>query len=189
MKLVIQILVTLTLIGIISGALLSEVNSWAEPKIAENRKAETAQAIFIVQSEAKKYKKIDNVDFELYEVFDKDNKSLGFALPFEGNGFQGKIRIILGVNKSITNILGLQVLEQVETPGLGAKVSETEFTKQFKNVLVNPEVTCVKGIEPQNPNEIQAITGATISSKSIVRIINDGIKKLKSQNLSEKISE
>ena len=97
----------------------------------------------------------------------------------EGNGFQGKIRIIVGVNKNINNLLGLEVLEQLETPGLGAKVAETPFTKQFKNILLTPEVVAVKGITPSNPNEIEAITGATISSKAIVRIINDGIKRLK----------
>ena len=179
MKLVIHMLATLTLIGIISGALLSEVSNWAEPKIIANRKAETERAIFVVQQDAKSYKKIDSTDFELFEVFDANNNSLGYALPYEGNGFQGKIRIIVGLNKNINNLLGLEVLEQLETPGLGAKVAETPFTKQFKNILLTPEVVAVKGITSSNPNEIEAITGATISSKAIVRIINDGIKKLK----------
>jgi H+/Na+-translocating ferredoxin:NAD+ oxidoreductase subunit G len=179
MKVVIQMLMTLTVIGVISGALLSEVNSWASPKIEANRKAETEKAIFIVQSDATKYEKIKNVDFELYEVFDDSSNSLGFALPYEGNGFQGKIRLIVGVNKSLSNLLGLIVLEQVETPGLGTKVTETPFTNQFKDLLINPEITSVKGVEASNPNEVQAITGATISSKAVVRIINDGIKRLK----------
>ena len=179
MKLVIHMLVTLTIIGVISGALLSEINSWAAPKIEANRKAETKRAIFVVQAEAKKYEKIDNVEFELYEVFDDNDNSLGYALPYEGNGFQGKIRLIIGINKELTNLYGLEVLEQVETPGLGTKVTETPFTDQFKELLVTPEITSVKGVAPQNPNEIQAITGATISSKAIVRIINDGVKRLK----------
>lgn len=179
MKLVIHMLVTLTIIGVVSGALLSEINSWAAPKIEANRKAETERAIFVVQSDATKYEKVENVDFELYEVFDDDKNSLGYALPYEGNGFQGKIRLIVGLDKELTNILGLEVLEQVETPGLGTKVTETPFTDQFINLLLKPQVEWVKGVEPSNPNEIQAITGATISSKAIVNIINNGVKKLR----------
>jgi H+/Na+-translocating ferredoxin:NAD+ oxidoreductase subunit G len=187
MKLVFHMLVTLTIIGIISGALLSEINSWAAPKIEANRKAETERAIFVVQSNATKYNKIEDVDFELYEVFDDNDSSLGYALPYEGNGFQGKIRLIVGINKDLTNLLGLEVLEQVETPGLGTKVTELPFTNQFEELLVNPEILSVKGIEPQKPNEIQAITGATISSKAIVRIINDGIKRLRLENNNEAV--
>ena len=181
MKLVIHMLVTLTIIGIISGALLSGINGWAAPKIEANRKAETERAIFVVQSEATQYEKVD-ADFELYEVFDDNQNSLGFALPYEGNGFQGNIRLIVGVNKELTNILGLEVLEQVETPGLGTKIVEKPFTDQFINILVQPQIDWVKGAEPSNPNEIQAITGATISSKAIVNIINAGIARLNSQN-------
>ena len=182
MKLVIHMLVTLTVIGIISGALLSEINSWATPKIEANRKAETERAIFVVQSEATKYEKVENVEFELYEVFDDNKNSLGYALPYEGNGFQGKIRLIVGVDKELTNLLGLEVLEQVETPGLGTKITETPFTDQFINLVLKPQVDWVKGAEPSSPNEIQAITGATISSKAIVNIINNGINRLKSHN-------
>ena len=179
MKLVIHMLVTLTIIGVISGGVLSEINSWAEPKIIANRKAETERAIFVVQNEATNYKKIEDLKFELYEVFDDSSNSLGYALPIEGNGFQGKIRLIVGVNKDFSSLYGLEVLEQVETPGLGTKVTETPFTDQFRNLIVTPEIKSVKGVKPQNPNEVQAITGATISSKAVIRIINEGIKRLK----------
>lgn len=189
MKLVIHMLATLTIIGIISGAVLSELNGWAAPKIEANRKAETERAIFVVQSEATKYNKVDNVDFELYEVFDDNDSSLGFALPYEGNGFQGKIRVIVGVDSKLSHLIGMEVLEQVETPGLGTKVTETPFTDQFKDLKVTPEISWVKGIEPKNPNEIQAITGATISSKAIVRIINEGIHKLREENITERTIE
>ncbi len=179
MKLVIHMLVTLTIIGVISGGVLSEINKWAEPKIIANRKAETEKAIFVVQNEATNYKKVEDANFELYEVFDDSSNSLGYALPYEGNGFQGNVRLIVGVNKNVDKLVGLKILEQVETPGLGTKVTETLFTDQFKNLFVTPEIKPVKGVEPQNPNEVQTITGATISSKAIVRIVNEGIKKLK----------
>ena len=57
-------------------------------------------------------------------------------MPYEGNGFQGKVRLIVGVNKVVDKLVGLKVLEQVETPGLGTKVTEAPFTDQFKNLVV-----------------------------------------------------
>jgi len=77
-------------------------------------------------------------------------------------------------------------LSQKETPGLGTKIVEDPsnenpawFTEQFKNVKVEPEIIYVKNSKPSKDNEIQAITGATISSKSVVNILNTNIGKVK----------
>ncbi|MBU2492806.1 MAG: FMN-binding protein [Bacteroidetes bacterium] len=179
MKTVIHMLLTLTFIGIVSGGLLSQISEWAEPKIEEHRKAETARAIYLVQPEAKSYERITNVDFEVYKVFDEMKNSIGFALPYEGNGFQGKIRLMVGLNDELNKLKGLQILEQVETPGLGTKITEENFLKQFLNLSAQPMVNWVKAVPPEKQNEIQTITGATISSKAVVIILNDGIKKLR----------
>lgn len=180
MKLVIHMLATLSIIGIISGGLLSQLSGWAEPKIAAHRKAATEKAIFEVQPNAKKYEIVKNVGFELYQVFDENDISTGYALPYEGSGFQGKIRLMIGINKGFSKLIGMKVLEQVETPGLGTRVTEKDFTDQFISLETIPQIDWVKGAKPSKANEIQAITGATISSKAVVLIMNDGIKKLRS---------
>ncbi|KAB2843812.1 MAG: FMN-binding protein [Melioribacteraceae bacterium] len=184
MKTVIQMLITLTIIGVISGGLLSEISKWADPQIAEHRKEETAKAIYLVQPSAKSYEAITEVGFEVYKVFDENKNQIGFALPYEGNGFQGKVRLMVGLNNDLNEVIGLQVLEQLETPGLGTKITEEPFLKQFLNLSTLPQVDWVKGAPPSNPNEIQTITGATISSKAVVTILNDGIKKLREANNS-----
>lgn len=179
MKNVIQMLVVLTIIGIISGVSLSEVAIWANPKIAVNRAKETEQAIYRVQPNAKSFKKVEKIELELYQVFDGNNSPIGYAFPYEGNGFQGKIRLIVGLNDSLSIISRVEILEQVETPGLGTKITEEPYLKQFVNLLTNPQIDWIKGSPPSKPNEIQTITAATISSRSVVEILNDGIKKLK----------
>lgn len=180
MNTVIKMLITLAIIGVVSGGLLSEISNWAQPKIEQHRKEATEKAIYMVQPNAKDYKKVEAVDFELYKVFDDSTNTIGYALPFEGNGFQGKIRLMIGVKADLEELVGLEILEQVETPGLGTKVTEEPFTNQFKDLVAEPQVNWVKGAPPTKPNEIQAITGATISSKSVVQIINDGLAKLRS---------
>ncbi|PKL89331.1 MAG: electron transporter RnfG [Ignavibacteriae bacterium HGW-Ignavibacteriae-2] len=180
MKTVVKMIVTLSLIGIISGGFLSYIAAWAAPKIEKHRKEATAKAIFLVQPEGKKYESVEKIDFECYKVLGENDQLLGFALPYEGNGFQGKIRLMIGIKDDLKEMTGLQVLEQVETPGLGTRVTEEDYLKQFVGLITEPRIDWVKGAAPDKSNEIQAITGATISSKAVVLIVNDGIKKLRS---------
>ncbi|MBE0645502.1 MAG: FMN-binding protein [Bacteroidetes bacterium] len=179
MKTIIAMLATLSLIGVISGGGLAMLSSWADPLIAANKKADTERAIFLVQPTAKSYEPVKEVAFELYRVFDDTKNSLGYALPWEGNGFQGKVRMMVGVSADLNTITAIEVLDQVETPGLGTKVTEEPFRKQFKGLVAVPQVDWIKGVPPTKKNEIQTITGATISSKAIVAIVNDGLVHLR----------
>ncbi|MCB2206584.1 FMN-binding protein [bacterium] len=179
MKTIVGMLVTLSIIGVVSGGGLAMLSSWADPLIAANKKADTERAIFQVQTEAKSYEKVDALPYECYRVLDATGNDLGYALPWEGNGFQGKIRMMIGVTSDMTTITAIEVLEQVETPGLGTKVTEDPYRKQFENLHAEPQVDWVKGVPPTKENEIQTITGATISSKAVVAIVNDGLLTLR----------
>jgi electron transport complex protein RnfG len=87
----------------------------------------------------------------------------------------------------------MKVLEQVETPGLGTKIVEDPsnkenpfwFPEQFNGLQIFPQIDVVKNAKPSTPNEIQAISGATISSQAIARILNDNISQIKDQYLSD----
>jgi len=179
MKKTVHIILTLTFIGAVAGGLLAMVNNWASPRIAANKKAETERAIFLVQPEGKTYEPVNDAGFEAYKVFDAKKNFIGYSLAYEGNGFQGNIRLMVGLTKDMNRITSLEILEQSETPGLGSRVAEAPYKVQYKNLVTTPTITWVKGVKPSKPNQIQAITGATISSKSVVAIVNAGIKKLR----------
>ncbi|MDA3860782.1 MAG: FMN-binding protein [Melioribacteraceae bacterium] len=186
MKLAIKMIFTLSIIGIISGSLLSKLSGWAEPKIAKHRLEDTKKAIFLVQPKANTYKKIESLDFELYKVSINDSL-IGYALPYSGSGFQGNIRLMIGLDCNLIKITGMRVLEQVETPGLGTKVTEESFTCQFIDLVTNPLIECIKGAKATKVNEVEAITGATISSKAVLRIINTGLGELRSLKAEGKL--
>jgi Na+-translocating ferredoxin:NAD+ oxidoreductase subunit G len=179
MKTIIAMLATLSIIGIISGGGLALVSGWAGPLIAANKKADTERAIFLVQPEAKKYEVVTAVKYELYRVFNAAGEPSGYALPWEGNGFQGKVRMMIGVSPDLTTVTSMEVLEQVETPGLGTKIAEDPFRPQFNGLKAVPQIDWVKGVPPTQENEVQTITGATISSQAVVAIINDGLAHLR----------
>ncbi|MGK9476222.1 FMN-binding protein [Melioribacter sp. OK-6-Me] len=183
----IKMIIVLTSIALISGAVLAGVSNWAAPHIEANRLAETEAAIYLVQSSAKSYKKIETKFAEIYQVFDANGNPLGYSIVAEGNGFQGKIRMMLGVDSTLTKITAIEILEQVETPGLGSRIADDDFKNQFKNLIAQPSVNWVKGRNPEKPNEIQAITGATISSKSVCAIINDVLQKARIEKQANKL--
>lgn len=186
MKEITHILATLTIIGIIAGGLLSLVNNWAAPKIIINQKAETERAIFLVHNDGNKYKELKAAGFEVFRVYNDSDKSVGYSLVYSGNGFQGKIKMMIGLTEDLSKITSIEILEQSETPGLGTKILEPPYKDQYKELKPSPMIKLVKGVPPSNPNEVQAITGATISSRAVVTITNEGISKLKS--LIEKAS-
>jgi len=95
-------------------------------------------------------------------------------MPAAGPGFQDTIAILYGYKPGQKIVVGMEVLESRETPGLGDKIyKDAEFVGGFSALSVEPEIFAVKKGTKSQPNEIDAITGATISSKAVVRIINE----------------
>lgn len=169
----------LTIVGLISGAALVFMYTYANPLILNNQKKEMTQAIFKIFLEAKSYDREILEDEVVFKVKDKDGKLLGYAFLAEGNGYQGTIKIMAGINPDFEILVGIEILESQETPGLGLEITNDKFKAQFRGLKTSPEITYVKDIPPTKPNEIQAITGATISSRAVVSILNEKIDVLK----------
>ena len=114
----------------------------------------------------------------IYAGYDQNQDFIGFAVPGSEPGFQDIITAIFGYDALTKSIVGFEVLDSKETPGLGDKIfKDTEFQTNFKRLSVKPEIMVVKKGEKKNSNEVQAITGATISSKAVVKLLNNAIDK------------
>jgi electron transport complex protein RnfG len=177
MNKIVRMIVVLTVIGLVSGGVLAVVYQWSLPRIEENQVREMDAAVFEVLPATKSYKKMVKGGLIYFECFDNKKRLLGYAILCHGNGYQGEIRLMVGVKADLSKFTGMVILEQVETPGLGAKIAEAKFQKQFKDLAAKPPIEYVKGRAPVKPNQIQAITGATISSKAVVDIINKTVKE------------
>jgi len=173
-----KMVLILTLFACVSGGVLSLIYRFASPLIEANMLEEQRSSIFIVVPGAESYeeKSVDGITY--FECKNSSGGVAGIALPEQGNGYQGVIKLMVGLTPDLEKITGIEVLEQVETPGLGGRIGEESFQSQFKNVSVEPEVEYVKNQEPEKENQIRAVTGATISSRSVVAIINGAIDDL-----------
>jgi len=173
-----KIVGVLTLIGLISGGALAGVYKAASPRIEKHRIAALKKAIFEVLPQAKDYREEEKDGLTAYYGIDDKQNPVGIAFEASGNGFQAKITMMVGIDNKFEKLTGMKVLYQIETPGLGNKIEFEDFTKQFQGLSVSPEIGYVKNVKPDKPNEIQAITAATISSAAVVKILNKEIKKM-----------
>jgi electron transport complex protein RnfG len=178
-------IIVLTVTAILSGGVLSIFNLFTAPRIAAYEQSVLENSIGFVMPGITTYeeKTIDGVTF--YIGKDENNKVISVAFKAEGNGFQSIISMLVGMNTKMDTILALRILNQKETPGLGTKIENDPsskenskwFTDQFQKLPFAGEITYVKNQKPSKPSEIQAITGATISSKSVVEILNTTINR------------
>ena len=177
-----KMILVLGVTGLISGSSLVFMYRYATPRIEENQNRELQEAIYKIVPDAAKYELDTREGEEFFEVYDKDGRLLGYAFIAEGNGYQGSIKLIGGIRKDLETLYGIEILESVETPGLGGEIVKDEFKGQFRKRRFYNGLKCIKGgavLEKHTPLEIVAVTGATISSQSVVNILNKKVKKLK----------
>jgi len=179
---VVKMIVALAMVGILSGVALTFVYMYAAPRIKINLNKETQRAVRNIFPDLEKttiIKKHTNMFEDIIKVDDKDGKLLGYAFFAEGNGYQGSIKIMVGIDAGLSKLHGIEILESQETPGLGAEIAEKPFRRQFDGLSVTQPIAYVKNRKPTKPYEIEAITGATISSRAIVNMLNKRITEIK----------
>lgn len=99
--------------------------------------------------------------------------SSGVAFKVSGPGFWGPISMLLAVDMKDFSIRGIEIIEQEETPGLGARIEEPGFREGFTGKLLTKPIGMRSKGEEAGPNDVAAITAATISSKAVERIVNE----------------
>jgi electron transport complex protein RnfG len=107
-----------------------------------------------------------------------EGKLAGWVVKAGGQGYADKIELIIGLDPSADTITGLFVLQQKETPGLGNKITFPRWRNQFAQKKTSTPLVVTKG-NRQVPNAIDAVTGATISSRSVTGIVNRTIGDVK----------
>lgn len=198
-----KMVLVLTIVAVLAGGILSSWEGFTGPMIEENKRLEQLKAVVTVlfgrdanpdDVDIEEHKvrltnhKNKEVEYQLFVGKKKgEEKPVGIAFMTNGNGFQGNVGIMMGVEMNFKKIKGITVLDQVETPGLGTKIvsdpsnksNPTWFPDQFQGRSIEKPITVVKNMKPSNDSEIQAITGATISSRSVVKILNNYVNIVK----------
>ena len=185
---------TLGVVAMLSGFLVVLVYEYTKPIIAENQRIATERAIFKVLPNASsrltfvinegKIKQVDDkTKGELiYAGYDANNQFVGMALNAAEQGYQDIVKLLYGYQPETGCITGYDVLKSTETPVFGTKITSDEaFLANFNclDAKVNPEqsglINVIKTVRhgtKQNPWEIDAISGSTITSNAVGRMFN-----------------
>jgi len=120
----------------------------------------------------------------LYLGYDEEGKTiLGYAFPVGGPGFWGPVFGMVAVDSEASKILGIAFYKHAETPGLGARITEDWFKDQFKGLPIFPveEGKKIFYLKPEGtgeaPNELDAVTGATGTSRAVEGFLNNGLDR------------
>ncbi len=179
------------LLALLYGGGLAGVQTALSGRIAANKQNETRYVIPLLVEDADKDQTSeitvtgkDGKETTVYKAFESGGRHAGWVLPGGGQGFAGRIELLIGLNTSLTVITGLYVLDQKETPGLGDFITSEEFRLRFSGQSAGKPVRVVKTHPRAGENEVQALTGATVSSRSVSRIVNETIASLREPLLS-----
>jgi len=151
--------VFLAVIVIVSVVLLIAVNSITSPIVKNMQVEEIKNTLRSIFPEMSQYE----LDDEVYIIY-KDGEKAGYAFIASGSGYGGNIDILVGLDSGF-GIKGVSILSQIETPGVGSRITESSFTDQFKGLSASDIALKSEG------GKIDAITGATISSRAVVKAI------------------
>ena len=198
--LTVRMLRTLGLVATLSGLLVVLSYRITLPIIEENKRLAIERALFKVIPGA-----VSRQDFvisadgirmagqgvegtTLYAGYDDTGRLKGVALEAAAAGYQDVIRILYGYDPYCQCIRGIEVLKMTETPGIGDKIAkDAEFQQNFTALEARPNVSGsglehaivpVKHGTKTEPWQIDAISGATIFSNAIARMLNDSSQRV-----------
>lgn len=168
------------------GTALAVVEQSLEGRIEQHARDRLTKAVLNVVPGGVRSEEVSTDGRRVFEVFDDAGNLRGRAVVAESAGFSDRIRLMVGFSRDNSKLLGIAVLESRETPGLGERIREPEFLEQFNGRPTSVELQVVKpGQSAEQP--VDAISGATISTKSVVRAVNEAIAEMQSRNESASV--
>ena len=194
MREMIKMLIVLTILATLSGGLLAAIRDNTKDRI-ENQVLEFVKgpAIRSILEKATNDPIVDRFQLKDGEVertffvgvLDGEPRAVTFETS--GKGYGGDVGLMVGIDIKDNQIIGVGVTTHAETPGMGAKAqTDPSFAAQFRELALDEEVNVTS-----DGGSINAISGATITSRAVCSATNDALKlyqELKPQ-LTEKLKE
>jgi electron transport complex protein RnfG len=152
---------------LVAGVIIAAVYFFTSPIAAEKNQMLKTVSMKALVKDADEFKPVEGkTDWYAAKA---GGKIIAYIIPYETKGFGGKINLLVAVTPENT-VLGYDVTSHNETPGLGDGITKDAFKNMFKGKAMD-HLKVTKA--PSDKEDIQALTGATISS----RAVTDGIKK------------
>ena len=173
----------LLVITAVASGILAYINSFTEPIIKKNQREAKEEARMQVLPEAVSFDSISFLNEEvIYAGKNNEGQLAGYTFVASLYGYSSDLKTMVGVTPDF-KVNKIKIIEQTETPGLGANCTKPEFQFQFENK--NETVMLVD----KDGGEIVSITGATITTRTITNSIRTGLKFLKEIEVQSELEE
>jgi Na+-translocating ferredoxin:NAD+ oxidoreductase subunit G len=163
---ILRITLNLAVIYLAGGLILALVHAYTSPVRYQNKVIAEERALKSLLPDADKIDKLG--DWKIHEkdakyfVAKKGNTVIGYIVQSFGKGYSSYINTLVAVDLNF-RVLKVKILDEKETPGLGDEIEEDAFT----NRLIGKDVEHLKVLKTDTTEFVQAITGATISSRAV----------------------
>lgn len=173
-----NMVLSLTIIAVVAGALLAWVNDVTKSRIEKINERKLSEGIcsvmgaedVVVDSPQEKD------EYVFYPVRNRQGSPVGTAVSVVAQGFGGDMKILVGFSPT-GEILGYTVLSNAETPGLGAKVT-TWFQKNHEGDIVGKNPGKDNLTVRKDGGEVDAITASTITSRAFLNAVSQAYEQL-----------
>jgi Na+-transporting NADH:ubiquinone oxidoreductase subunit C len=178
MKQYISMFVFVLILGIVASGILIGMDYLTADLIESNREVELRKTVLEAFEVSYRMPTINETFESEIEVREIDGLNYYIAasgdigFTYEGSGVWGPIKGFLALNQDLETLRFVSVLQQEETPGLGGVVAERAFLEQFVGIKIVPQIEINQDSGENKPNEVDAITGATRTSKAFETILN-----------------
>lgn len=172
----------LMLIAALASGGLALLNTQTAPVIAHNKAIEQEQARAEVMRSlgVTRFEKVtSDKGFEYYKAYDESGNLMGYVTVAKGKGYSSTIETVAGYDTTL-HVAGLKITFQQETPGLGTKSQEVkkgESTPWFLQQFTGKDATTLA--VKKDRGDIDAITGATITSRAVTNSVRQAALELK----------
>jgi electron transport complex protein RnfG len=177
MKKIVKLGAVLFTITAITGAILGLVNEITREPIMRTQARLREEALSMSLPEADEFSSVEVAGagpmIRGIDEGKKDGSRVGYCVTAISSGYGGPIGIVVGITES-GGLRAISILSQAETPGLGAKAAQPAFFGQFSNKDGNA-LSVVKG-GAAAPDQIEAISGATITSQAVTSGVNAALE-------------
>ncbi len=169
----------LVVVYLIGGLILALVYAKTSPIMFRNAAAAKEQALKKLMPEADKIEKLGDWSIhdkhaEYYRVM-KNGNTIGYIIQSYGKGYSSYINTLIAVDPDF-KVLKINILGHAETPGLGDEIE----SDSFKNEFAGKDLAHLKVLKTETTDYIQAISGATISSRAVAEdAVKNGVEFLK----------
>ncbi len=183
-----KMLVFILVIGLISAGVLVTLDYYTKPLVERNIELRLKESILLALDLNYSKDNVEKVFKENITVINRGDLTFyqttegEIAVEFTGNALWGPVAGIIALNSDMKTLKGLSVIEQRETPGLGGRIAERQFLEQFRGLNTDPQIIILPASQQAvNENEVDGISGATLTSKALEKLLNNTIDEIKKQ--------